>query len=126
MAGITAPSPADANETSPAQSRLAYRGAAWLFGLALLVSLVLLIVSLIALVGSGGRLPMEADEDGSSLALIISTATSAVSLIGLLSTNLMAWRREARDAREAELDLQRQRLELEKLRLELEKQKSNP
>ncbi|MEI2691844.1 MAG: hypothetical protein V9H69_19935 [Anaerolineae bacterium] len=126
MAGITAPSPADANETSPAQPRLAYRGAAWLFGLALLVSLVLLIVSLIALVGSGGRLPMEADEDGSSLALIISTATSAVSLIGLLSTNLMAWRREARDAREAELDLQRQRLELEKLRLELEKQKSNP
>ncbi len=125
MAGITAPSPADANETSPAQPRLAYRGAAWLFGLALLVSLVLLIVSLIALVGSGGRLPMEADEDGSSLALIISTATSAVSLIGLLSTNLMAWRREARDAREAELDLQRQRLELEKLRLELEKQKSN-
>jgi len=96
---------------------------AWAFGLALGLSLVVLAGALIAAWATGLRSPLTAAEEESSLALILSTATTVVSLIGLLSTNLMAWRREAREAREAEIDLQRQRLELEKLRLELEKQK---
>jgi hypothetical protein len=125
MADHAASSPADASQTSPGRSRLAYRGPAWAFGLVLALSLAALIVSLAVALSAGDRLPLAAEDDESSLALIISTATSVISLIGLLSTNLMAWRREARDAREAELDLQRQRLELEKLRLELEKSRNS-
>lgn len=106
--------------------RLAYRGAAWAFGLALAVSLAVLAGSLAVLLSSAGRLALAAEGEAPSLVLILSTATSLVSLIGLLSTNLLAWRREARDSREAELELQRQRLEIEKLKLELEKQRSNP
>ena len=116
--------PAPAGETRPARP-LAYRRLAWAFGLALGLSLVVLAGALIAAWATGLRSPLTAAEEESSLALILSTATTVVSLIGLLSTNLMAWRREAREAREAEIDLQRQRLELEKLRLELEKQRRN-
>lgn len=128
MAGSSSPSPVEAGQASqarPARSRLAYRGPAWLFGLVLAISLAVLVISLAAALSAGGRLPLAAEDAESNLALIVSTATSVVSLIGLLSTNLMAWRREARDAREAELDLQRQRLELEKLRLELEKSRNS-
>jgi hypothetical protein len=90
----------------------------------LALSVVVLMLSLIAIMSAAGRQPMLAEPvPASSLVLVISTATSIVSLIGLLSTNLLAWRREAREARSSEIELERQRLEIEKLRLELEKQK---
>jgi hypothetical protein len=104
--------------------RLAYRGAARVFWVILALSVVVLMLSLIAIMSAAGRQPMLAEPvPASSLVLVISTATSIVSLIGLLSTNLLAWRREAREARSSEIELERQRLEIEKLRLELEKQK---
>jgi hypothetical protein len=104
--------------------RLAYRGAARLFGVILALSVALLAFGLIAAMATPGRQPMLAEPvPASGLVLVISTATSIVSLIGLLSTNLLAWRREAREARSSEIELERQRLEIEKLRLELDKQK---
>lgn len=119
------PSDAATPGASRPERRLAFRGAAWIFGVALAGSLAALAISLAVTLSTQGRLPLAADSNAPSLVLILSTATSVVSLIGLLSTNLLAWRREARDAREAELELQRQRLEIEKLKLDLEKQKSN-
>ena len=118
------PSGSDKAGASP-EHRLADRGAAWIFGVALGLSLAALAISLAVALSTPGRLPLAAESDAPSLVLILSTATSVVSLIGLLSTNLLAWRREARDTREAELELQRQRLEIEKLKLDLEKQRSN-
>jgi hypothetical protein len=104
--------------------RLAYRGAARAFAGVLALSVALLAFSLLAVTSAAGRQPMLAEPvPASSLVLLISTATSVVSLIGLLSTNLLAWRREAREARASEIQLQRERLEIEKLQLELEKQK---
>lgn len=104
--------------------RLAYRGVAWVFGVILILSVALLVFSLAAVMATEGRQPMLAEPTPvSSLVLIISTATSVVSLIGLLSTNLLAWRRETREARASKIEMERQRLEIEKLRLELEKQK---
>ena len=97
--------------------------AAALFGVLLGISLTVLAVSLGAYLAASGRAPVPTDQQSPSLVLAISVATSIVSLIGLLSTNLLAWRREAREARTAEIQLQRQQLEIEKLRLELEKQK---
>ncbi len=119
------PSDTDLVAAGRPERRLAYRGAAWTFGLALVVSLAALGVSLAVSLGAGGRLPLTAEDDAPSLVLVLSTATTVVSLIGLLSTNLLAWRREARETRETELELQRQRLEIEKLKLELEKQRGN-
>ena len=104
--------------------RLAYRGAAWAFGVILALSVALLVFSWVAVVATTGRQPSLAEPaPASSLVLIISTATSVVSWIGLVSTHLLAWRREAREARSTEIQLQRQQLEIEKLRLELETQK---
>jgi hypothetical protein len=104
--------------------RLAYRSVARIFGVILALSVALLVFSLVAVMATAERQPMLAEPvPASSLVLVISTATSIVSLIGLLSTNLLAWRREAREARSSEIELERQRLEVEKLRLELEKQK---
>jgi hypothetical protein len=120
--------PSDASDAAGAGRsgpRLAYRGAAWAFGVALLLSLAALAVSLAVTLSSGGRLPLAAEDEAPSLVLVLSTATTVVSLIGLLSTNLLAWRREARESRETEVELQRQRLEIEKLKLELEKQRRN-
>ncbi len=126
MAATNPAQPSDASNAASAGRtgpRLAYRGAAWAFGLALLVSLAVLGVSLAVMLNAGGRLPLAAEDEAPSLVLILSTATTVVSLIGLLSTNLLAWRREARESRETEVELQRQRLEIEKLKLELEKQR---
>ena len=104
--------------------RLAYLGVAWVFGVILILSVAFLVFILATVMVTEGRQPMLAEPTPvSSLVLIISTATSVVSLIGLLSTNLLAWRRETREARASKIEMERQRLEIEKLRLELEKQK---
>lgn len=111
-----------AGPTGNARPRSALAAAA-LFGLLLGISLTVLAVSLGAYLAASGRAPVPTDQQSPSMVLAISLATSVVSLIGLLSTNLLAWRREAREARAAEFQLQRQQLEIEKLKLELEKQK---
>lgn len=119
---VDATSPA----TDTAQRRLAYRGARWAFAVFLGLSLALLAVSVLAVMVTGGRQPLVVETTpGSNLVLLISSATSIVSLIGLLSTSLLAWRREAREARAAELQLQHEQLEIEKLKLELEQQRSD-
>jgi hypothetical protein len=103
--------------------RLAYRGAAWSFGVILGLSLAALALSLVVALTTPGRLSVAAEPEAPGLVLVLSIATSLFSLVGLLSTNLLAWRREAREARETAVQLQRQQLEIEKLKLELEKQK---
>ena len=97
--------------------------AAALFGVLLGLSLAMLAVSLGAYLAMAGRAPLTVDSQSSGVVLAVSVATSIVSLIGLLSANLLAWRREARESRSAEVQLQRQQLEIEKLKLELEKQR---
>lgn len=98
----------------------------WLFAALLVIAVLLLIVTLRPYFTWIGRQPSAAEVTALSdnAALILSIITALVSLIGLLSTNWLAWRREARDARLAELQLEQQRLEIEKLRLELEKSKA--
>ena len=98
----------------------------WLFAALLLIAIVLLVVTLRPYFTWIGRQPTAAEVTalGDNPALILSIITALASLIGLLSTNWLAWRREARDARLAELQLEQQRLEIEKLRLELEKSKA--
>jgi len=56
------------------------------------------------------------------LSLYISAAsllTSTASLAGYFFTSIVTWRRERRQQRHSELDLEKKKLELEKLRREL-------
>lgn len=107
---------------------LPYRSLRWLFAALLAAALLYLFLHWPQLrMAFQVMATHEPIEPGASnppdTALLISLATSLVSLFGLLSTNLMAWRREAREARVAEVQLQQQKLEIERLKLELEKQR---
>ena len=95
----------------------------WVFALLLAIALILLVATLRPYFTWIGRQPSAAEVTALSdnAALILSIITALASLIGLLSTNWLAWRREARDARLVALQIEQQRLEIEKLRLELEK-----
>jgi len=53
-----------------------------------------------------------------------SCLTSIIALIGFISTILLTWKKEAREAEKTKLDYQLAKLEVEKLRIELEKQRS--
>jgi len=93
----------------------------WLFTALLVVAVLLLVITLRPYFTWIGRQPAAAEVTalGDNAALVLSIITALASLVGLLSTNWLAWRREARDARLAELQIEQQRLEIEKLRLEL-------
>jgi len=49
----------------------------------------------------------------------VSLLTSITSLIGFISTTVLAWRKERREARSADLDIKRKELEIQKLQQEL-------
>jgi hypothetical protein len=61
---------------------------------------------------------------GAGVLTLVSLITSVTSLLGLVSTTVLGWRRESRESKAAELDRQRQELEIEKLRLELERERT--
>ena len=62
---------------------------------------------------------------GSVVAIVSSCITSMVTLVGFVSTTLLAWRKEAREKEDRELERKRKEIELEKARLDLEKMKGN-
>jgi hypothetical protein len=49
-----------------------------------------------------------------------SCLTSIIAFIGFISTTVLTWKKEARDAQNTKLDYQRAMLELERMRIELE------
>ena len=53
-----------------------------------------------------------------------SCLTSLVTLVGLVSTTVLTWRKESRDAKVAELERKQKEIEIEKERLELAKLKA--
>jgi len=63
----------------------------------------------------------EAPTFGGWVAIISSCVTSIVTLVGFVSTTILAWRKEAREKEDRELERKRKEIELEKQRLELEK-----
>ncbi len=67
--------------------------------------------------GSAGS----SDSTSFLIGVVVPLATSFLSLVGFVSTTVLAWRKERRDVAIADLEHQRQLLELEKARLELER-----
>ncbi|MGE5139908.1 MAG: hypothetical protein ACM3JD_10620 [Rudaea sp.] len=61
--------------------------------------------------------------DNSIVTFVLPVVASALSLLGFVSTTFLAWRKERRDARIGDLELERAKLELEKTRMELDKLK---
>ena len=57
--------------------------------------------------------------------LIVASATSVASLLGMVSNTVLGLRKEQREARAEALDRRRQELEIEKLQLELEREKAS-
>jgi len=57
--------------------------------------------------------------------LIVASATSLASLLGMVSNTVLGLRKEQREARAEALDRRRQELEIEKLQLELEREKAS-
>ena len=57
--------------------------------------------------------------DVTFLISLASLATSGASLAGFVITSGLAWRKERREAKHSEVDLEKKKLEVEKLRLEL-------
>lgn len=65
----------------------------------------------------------EQERDSTLHASTLAILTSLVSFLGLISTNLLAWRKEGRDSQVARLELEKQALALEKERLAIEQQR---
>lgn len=61
---------------------------------------------------------------GSAVAFI-AVATSVASLLGTITTTILAWRKDRRDTAAAELERERQRLEIEQLKRQLARQKND-
>lgn len=62
--------------------------------------------------------PVVYQDSSGGLLITASLATSLVSLIGFLSTTILAWKKERREVVLAQLEIRKQELELEKLRAE--------
>lgn len=62
----------------------------------------------------------EREKEDLSATTLISLSASIGSLVAFLSTTMLAWRKERREARLNGLELERMRLEIEKLRADLE------
>ncbi|OGO35487.1 MAG: hypothetical protein A2W35_21240 [Chloroflexi bacterium RBG_16_57_11] len=71
--------------------------------------------------------PIDANPDlltiGGLVAIVSSCITSMVTFVGFVSTTILAWRKEAREKEDRELERKHKEIELEKARLDLEKTK---
>jgi hypothetical protein len=74
-------------------------------------------------------LPLEPASKGENTTLLIITlvslATSATTLIGFVSTTVLAWKKEGRENRTGFLDIQLKELEIQKRQQELREDKAN-
>ena len=70
-----------------------------------------------------GRSP-DALTIGGLVATITSCMTSVVTFVGFASTTVLAWRKEAREAKAADMEKRKLEIQLEKERVELEKLKA--
>lgn len=75
------------------------------------------VATVVAEVGADGGGQASAQDGG--LALWLSALTAITALVGLVSTLLLNWRKERRDADQARAELAKTQLEVEKLRREL-------
>ena len=76
-------------------------------------------------------MPPEGSPQGSAdntgrVALVISLLSAVTSFFGFLSTTLLAWRQDRREARRAALEAERQQLEIDRQRREFVEKQDKP
>jgi hypothetical protein len=71
--------------------------------------------------GVSGDVRPDAMTIGGLVAIVSSCVTSMVAFLGFVSTTVLAWRKEAREKEDRELEKRQKEIELEKARFELEK-----
>ena len=86
----------------------------WVFLISICVFLSTIIVKYLKILAPAGTDSF----NPAAMVSIISFLASLTSLIGFLSTTVLAWRKEKRETRSTELDIQKKELEIEKLRKE--------
>lgn len=91
----------------------------------MLVVSILFLVPLLVFVTYSDDSPMGSvvGVDGLTALAIGSILTSVVSFVGFVSTTVLAWRRDLRNARDHEREMMKKDLEIEKLRRELSPKK---
>lgn len=90
------------------------------------VFLILFVVALLfmsLLMGAGGAAVPGTPNLSAELPLYISMFTSVITFLGFITTSILSFRREKREARDAELSQMQKEIELEKARLELDQLK---
>lgn len=94
-----------------------------IWGILFMLSIAFLLVYLLVV---RERTPTSAPSAAaeSQLVVIASLLTAIVTFLGFISTTILGWRKEQRDARAAELERARQQVELERAKLEVEKLKA--
>ncbi len=92
------------------------------FGVLFILSLLALLLLSIGRTYVSAPSPVPSDNTPVIVSMI-SFFTSFVTLIGLIVTTVIAWRKEQREAQTADVEAQLQQIELEKAKLELEKLK---
>jgi hypothetical protein len=85
----------------------------WLFVLSLVMFLVLWVAR--------NEAPLNGPKGGADFNILVvgSLLTSCATLIGMLVTTIVTWRKEHRESNHAAIDLEKNKLELEKLRQEI-------
>ena len=101
-----------------------YGKAQRVFGALFILSIaVLLVLSLLPREGKSVAGESGSEFPGGSVVGVLSLLASIATLVGFVSTTVLEWREERREAMTAELERQRQELEIQKLRKELEEMK---
>jgi hypothetical protein len=94
-----------------------------LLGAIFILSAAVFLVSSYLIQNPPGNTPSHTPDQGLQLVEYLSLLSSAVSLIALIPTTILGWRRDKRATTKAELDLQRREIQLAQERLELEQEK---
>lgn len=96
-----------------------------IFGVLFILSIALLLVlSLLPRDAKSVAGESSAGFPGGGVVGVLSLLASITTLVGFVSTTVLEWREERREARVADLETQRQELEIEKLRKELDEMRA--
>lgn len=106
------------------EQRRRYAIARMVFGVLFILSACVLVIYIATRDRDTGGMGVTEPEESNRAVEIISLITSSASVIAFVSTTLLEWREEKREAEVAELQRQRQALEIERMRLELERLKA--
>ncbi|MDO6477251.1 hypothetical protein Q4520_17660 [Alteromonas sp. 1_MG-2023] len=89
------------------------------YGWVFLTSSIIYVISIMSL--TIANTTIQGPKELPLLISLLSLLTSLATLIGFISTTILAWRKENREKLHSDLDIKKKELEIEKLRQEIKK-----